>query len=102
MKKTQSGLAMAILFLLVGCTTTPVASITRIDVEDVEVLVQYDSFMTVVDEAEVDRVAQLEASRGCARYDRKATYLSGQITQRGTDANGWLTQVRMLFTCDEP
>ncbi len=83
-----------------GCAVTPYASITDIDEEDVKVLVQYDGmFATVTNEA-VAAAAQTQADRGCERYGKKATYLSGNMIQRGNEYNGWNTKMEYIYTCN--
>ena len=86
---------------VVGMYSDPVASITDIDQEDIQIEVRYSDslFGTAKDDA-IQEQAQNKADQGCARYGKKATYLDGQVVQKGTQYNGWRAVAQLIFTCD--
>ena len=99
--KSTTRIATAAALALIGssCATTPIASITEIDTEDVTVQVEFDNFMTRVEPEDMQNAAQQEGDRGCGRYDRRATLLSTHLVQTGNQYNGYRTVYRYLFTC---
>ena len=68
--------------------------------EDVQIEVRYDTLFGSPDSGDLLKAAQVEANRGCARYDKQATYLSRQVVQSGNKYNGFTGVTRLIYTCD--